>query len=408
MFYNLALLLPSMVCLFWGMLLFCERKSNSRSQNVLIFYVMLASISFFTVANYLAGITDYALYYKLDIVDGFVTLSVFPMMYLYFKSLTHETPFSWKDYIWFLPALIIGGCTFFLYAIMGSENAAGYIWTLLTHRPLAPAYTGILYKFHLLITIYAYNIVLMLQSTVVCIYATVSVFRYHRRLRDFYSALDDKSMHRNYGVLACFMLSMFFALVFIFLGGRSFWIQYHLPTALFFIAWSAASFGLCFHGSRMKYTIEDFARDLELADREAAENNYASYNEENKIDSNDNQFLQTGKYSKYLILLEQLIEQDKIFLRYDLRVDELARMLHTNRTYISRMIREEYQCTFSDYINGKRIEFAKDLMRANPDMRQIEVAEKSGFINAPSFNRTFKHMTGIPPKEWLVNEIADC
>lgn len=101
----------------------------------------------------------------------------------------------------------------------------------------------------------------------------------------------------------------------------------------------------------------------------------------------------------------KLIGEDRIFLQSTLRADELAAKMRTNRTYLSRMIKEEFQCFFSDYINQKRIEHAQKLMQKNPDMKLAELADKSGFININSFGRTFKQVVGLPPKEWLIKNL---
>lgn len=40
-------------------------------------------------------------------------------------------------------------------------------------------------------------------------------------------------------------------------------------------------------------------------------------------------------------------------LALGIMADEVAAMMCTNRTYLSRMFNEELTCTFSDYINRK-------------------------------------------------------
>ncbi|MEG2780810.1 MAG: helix-turn-helix domain-containing protein, partial [Bacteroidales bacterium] len=75
--------------------------------------------------------------------------------------------------------------------------------------------------------------------------------------------------------------------------------------------------------------------------------------------------------------------------------------MFTNRAYVSKIIKEKYKCSFSDYINGKRINFSMGLMRLSPTLTQDKIAEQAGFINAQSYSRAFKKIIGIPPKEWL-------
>ena len=71
----------------------------------------------------------------------------------------------------------------------------------------------------------------------------------------------------------------------------------------------------------------------------------------------------------------------------------------TNRLYVSTAINEEIGISFSDYINRKRVNYAIQLIRANPQMTIYEIADLSGFASDKSFYRNFKSITGKSPKE---------
>lgn len=405
MFYNLALLLPCTGCIFWAVQLLCKWKTNFRSQNVLGLCALVSSFTLYVIADSLKGVADYSTYYGLDILDTYITLMAFPFMYLYFKSLTHESPFTKKDYLWFLPSLLLGTGTFILYEVMGKENAVVYIQSSLYSDPLAFDYQGSSYRFCYLVSLQLYNVILLLQGICVSVYAIINLYRYHRRLRDFYSVMDDKSLELNYTVLVCYLLSVLLPIIFMVIGGCNFWTQHKTWAELYFIIWCAVLYFSCYSGSQMKYTVENLAKDLESADREALENHYMLPDEDSVGEPDDS--FKIGKYPQLLVVFNKLIDVDKIFLQSNLRMDELARLMHTNRTYISRMINEEFNCAFSDYINRKRIEYAKQLMYLSPEMKQQELAEKSGFLSASSFSKTFKQHTGMPPGEWMKSHIFE-
>lgn len=48
------------------------------------------------------------------------------------------------------------------------------------------------------------------------------------------------------------------------------------------------------------------------------------------------------------------------------------------------LINEEYQCSFSELINRRRIEYAKLLIVSNPKLSHIQIAEQSGFAHDSS------------------------
>ena len=57
---------------------------------------------------------------------------------------------------------------------------------------------------------------------------------------------------------------------------------------------------------------------------------------------------------------------------------------------------------FFEYINLKRVEEAKQLLRSRPkaELNVIEVAYEVGFANKGTFNAVFKRLTGLTPTEF--------
>ena len=81
-------------------------------------------------------------------------------------------------------------------------------------------------------------------------------------------------------------------------------------------------------------------------------------------------------------------------------LNQLSLQLCTNRTYLSEHINRVYGMTFRDWIIGMRIEYAKNLMTQNPQMKIQEVAESAGFLSLSHFSRTFSEREGCSPARW--------
>lgn len=96
-----------------------------------------------------------------------------------------------------------------------------------------------------------------------------------------------------------------------------------------------------------------------------------------------------------------LMSEQHLFLNSNLKLNDVGVELNTNRRYISDCIKAHCGCTFSQYVNNLRIEYAKNLMRNQPDIKMAEVALSAGFSNETTFFRTFKAITGQSPKEWM-------
>lgn len=98
--------------------------------------------------------------------------------------------------------------------------------------------------------------------------------------------------------------------------------------------------------------------------------------------------------------LHKVLEEDKVFLRPDIHIDDVAKMLLTNRTYVTRLMRQEYGLTFIEYVNVARIQYSQKLLYST-NMSLDDVAEKSGFQSTSNYCRTFKRYIGSSPLTWL-------
>ena len=98
--------------------------------------------------------------------------------------------------------------------------------------------------------------------------------------------------------------------------------------------------------------------------------------------------------------ISQLMEQEKPYLSSELKVSDLADSIGVNSRTLSDCIRNSTGSTFANFLNGYRIDYAKQLMRQQPDMKISEVFLSSGFANETTFFRIFKAVTGMTPNEW--------
>ena len=100
----------------------------------------------------------------------------------------------------------------------------------------------------------------------------------------------------------------------------------------------------------------------------------------------------------------QLMEQQKLYLNSTLKVGDVAAALGVSSRTVSDTIKTSRGCSFAQFVNGYRIEYAKQLMKDRPDIKMTAVFVESGFSNEMSFFRTFKTFTGMTPKEWIAQK----
>ncbi len=100
----------------------------------------------------------------------------------------------------------------------------------------------------------------------------------------------------------------------------------------------------------------------------------------------------------------ELFEEKKCFQDNNLSVDNVAQELKTNRTYISRVINEEFGMNFYGFVNKYRMaEFMRLLQESeDPSTFKIkEMSEQVGFKSYTSFYNFFKENTNYTPREYI-------
>ena len=115
----------------------------------------------------------------------------------------------------------------------------------------------------------------------------------------------------------------------------------------------------------------------------------------------------SGQNDMYKELFDRVVayfESEKPFLNSKLTINDVARVVYSNRLYMSRAIS---QCTgrnFCQFVNYYRISFAIESFRSNPDLKVGELSEMSGFNSPVTFNVAFHLFMNDNPSEWFRKE----
>ena len=77
----------------------------------------------------------------------------------------------------------------------------------------------------------------------------------------------------------------------------------------------------------------------------------------------------------------------------------LADMSHMSVSYFSMLFKKTTGQTFLNYLNGVRLQKAKELLR-EPDLKIYNIAEMVGYTSLAYFNRIFKQNVSVTPMEY--------
>lgn len=94
--------------------------------------------------------------------------------------------------------------------------------------------------------------------------------------------------------------------------------------------------------------------------------------------------LSDERYNEILGKIRECIEINQMFLKSDLQLMDIALAVGENRSYVSAVITKEYG-SFYAYVNRLRIEYAIQLQKEYPKMKQVELIERCGFGSRTSF-----------------------
>lgn len=106
-----------------------------------------------------------------------------------------------------------------------------------------------------------------------------------------------------------------------------------------------------------------------------------------------------GDADKFKNKLKVLFDEQRIFLKTDLVMQEVAQRLGTNRTYLSRYLNHNKHVSFYEYVNSYRLAHAERLLLTTSNKIK-DIAQDSGFNSFSTFTSLFRRHYGCTPTEY--------
>jgi len=374
----IALLTPIYVTSFWSFAFLIQKGERNRSKMYLGFFMLLAFMLYCTHAIFFSQL--YKLYSYFESLYLFTMLSVYPLYYIYILLRTNENAGFKPQILHFLPAFVFSFLSLVTTFFLSPEQRIFYVQDVLIDKNLKE----INFSSAVGVKGFIFFIARLIFLVQIIYYAFSGVKRvniHNRIVANFYSNIEGKTLNwiRYLNIVILFVAIASICFVFI---GRSYFTRHEVSLLIPSFIFSSLLFVIGFKGNQQTEILEKIREDKDL-DIEFEE-------------------IKTAHEDKLKTNLIDLFENSKIYIQPDLRITVVSELIRTNRTYISRLINDEFDMNFNEFVNKYRIEEAKQLLccKNHTAFTMEHIAEKSGFGSTASFSRVFKEVEGTTPGKY--------
>mgnify|MGYP001435519609 CR=1 FL=1 len=369
MITEILLLTPVYVTLFWIIVLNMHPKKGNEPKRFLGKFMMAAFLVYIAHLFFFLNLNRF--YIWIDCFYSLASLAVFPLYFIYVRLLTRDDRFRWKLHGRYLIApLIIFVLTAIGYIIM--DNATEFKYVTFVQHGIPATGTGINYMKTIAVVT---KVVFVSQVIFYVILATRIINRHNLNLNNYYSEHESRKL-RWVQIYNLFFLLAALASTVVALIGRVKFEGSDLYLLFPSVVFSMLLFTIGLLGNSQKAVhTEIHIPSLTVA-----------------IDDKIPERLKDD--------LLDLFEKKRFYLNKDLKIWDITGQLGTNRTYVSRIINQEFGQNFCGFVNSYRVEYAKKLLGSKKVHSIEEIADLSGFGSVNSLYRAFLAREKIPLKEY--------
>jgi AraC-like DNA-binding protein len=342
-------------------------------------------------AHWLYFSKEYELYTIVDSIWVFTSLASYPLYYWYIRTLTTDVKIDLRRSRVLIPAFLVAVYSAIIYVLMSPQEIDTFIHGILyDEQGYHPPYSLLvrLQMFRLRL----FQVIFVLQAILSLYFGLKLIREFHAKIKRYYSDIEGKDLNP----IKWMMILMTFAS---FISSASsifekdYFIVHPILLAIPSITHSIFLFGVGYVGYKQKFSIQYFRQEVNANDQQIAQHI-------TKLVSD----LSVKEISRLNKGMQMLLRDKQIYTNPDLRLSDVALMLGSNRSYLSRLINDEMGTNFCELINDYRVKHAKSLLEnSNEEISLDEIGSLSGFNSTSSFYRIFKEKTGLSPGKYRQN-----
>ena len=348
-----------LIGIFIALILNLRRRSDRMANGLISAFVFMHSFFLIHLSLYLTNYT-----FRVPHTQSMSTWLSFlygPILYFYFKRVTVNYTFKWRDGLHLIPTLVYFVFFIPIYSLSGSEKLMMMLERGIYENHPYLAQVTILK----LISLLAYG---YLTFMIYYKHAKTSAVKNVPRLQLQRTILAMHAVYAlSYGIYGTLIISKVF-------NGWLFHTQLLAMTAL------------VLYIGYMAYSRPKFLSIIK---------------EKIRIPKYRNSGLTPSFSEELWVSLKRLMEDEKLYRQNDIKLETIASRLGTTRHNASQIINEHAGLNFFELINQYRIEEAKRILSStNGKLNIIDIAYEVGYNNKVTFNKSFKRFASLTPSQF--------
>lgn len=112
----------------------------------------------------------------------------------------------------------------------------------------------------------------------------------------------------------------------------------------------------------------------------------------------ENEDKDPGEHEHYVVEQIKHILDKEFDKAFDL--EQIAERVELSPSYVSKLFRQETGLTMTDYLISVRMDKAKQFLIDYPQLKNYEISSMLGYSDPVYFNKLFKKVVGVTPKEY--------
>lgn len=372
-FKIIFLLSPVYATLFWAVALLSQYRSSNNPKTFVGFIMLVAFLLY--LSHFFYFTRQLEVYRYLDSIYTLALLLVYPLFHIYVRLLTTDFAFTFRNH-WphLFPAILLASLTVLGHLLLGREGSLAFLQQMENEGHLSD--TLFRYMNGILL---ASRLIFILQAAIYMVLNFILLDRNKRRVKDYYSNIESRGLGwvylLNFAMVFTSLSSITLAVL-----GKEFFLGHPLLLLMPSIIFTTMLFLLGYYGQTQKPSLTTTTDDRVL-----------------QFEASTGADAVPAKLKESL---EYLFTIERVYKNPELKIWDVTRMLNTNRTYVSKLINQEYGRNFCNHVNYYRVQYAKRLIDQDQSVPNEVIADQSGFGSVNSLYRAFQGFEEIPIGEY--------